>query len=136
MFFIFKKLDINNINNINNLSDSDIEELVYKTLLKDEPDPWYNEDDDSLKEYKSIQNKLDMYKEYKTLVNNSIELIKQIYEYNKKNEQKLFNNHNTFSSFDNIISNKLSMDTQKMTDRRTKLLKKNHFHLNTSILIT
>ena len=63
MFFIFKKLDINNINNINNLSDSDIEELVYKTLLKDEPDPWYNEDDDSLKEYKSIQNKLDMYKE-------------------------------------------------------------------------
>ena len=34
----FKKLDINNINN---LSDSDIEELVYKTLLKDEPGPGY-----------------------------------------------------------------------------------------------
>ena len=86
-----------------------------------------NEEDDSLKEYKSIQNQLEMYKEYKTLVNNSIELIKQIYEYNKKNEQKLFNNHNTFSSFDNIISNKLSMDTQKMTDRRTKLREKKSF---------
>ena len=43
-----------------------------------------NEEDDSLKEYKSIQNQLEMYKEYKTLVNNSIELIKQIYEYNIK----------------------------------------------------
>ena len=46
-----------------------------------------NEEDASLKEYKSIQNQLDIYKEYKSLVKNSLEIIVQIYECNKKNEK-------------------------------------------------
>jgi hypothetical protein len=86
-----------------------------------------NEEDASLKEYNSIQNQLNIYKEYKTLVNNSLNIIKQIYEYNKNNEQKLFTNQNTVTSFDSIISNKLSMDSQRMTDRRTKLREKKTF---------
>ena len=86
-----------------------------------------NEEDASLKEYKTIQNQLGIYKEYKSLVKNSLEIIVQIYEYNKKNEKKLFTNHNTFSAFDKIISNKLSMDSQRMTDRRSKLREKKSF---------
>ena len=86
-----------------------------------------NEEDTSLKDYKSILNQLDIYKDYKNLVNNSLDIIKQIYEYNKKNEVKLFTNQNTISYFDNIILNKLSMDSQRMTDKRTKLREKKSF---------
>jgi len=80
-----------------------------------------NEEDESLKEYKTIQSQLDMYKEYKILVNNSLETIKKIYEYDMKSEQKLLTNQNIISTFDNILLNKLTMDSQKMTDKRTKL---------------
>ena len=86
-----------------------------------------NDEDESLKEYKSIQNQLDIYKEYRQMEKNSFETIKQIYEYNKNNEQKLFINQNTVSSFDNIITNKLSMDSGRMTDKRTKLREKKSF---------
>ena len=86
-----------------------------------------NQDDSSLKEYKSIQNQLNMYKEYKDLVKKSLEVINQIYEYNKKNEQKLFNNQNIFNTFDNIILNVLTMDSQRMTDKRTKLREKKSY---------
>ena len=95
-----------------------------------------NEEDSSIKEYKSIQNQINLYKEYKHLVNDSLKVIIQIYEYNlKNNEQKLFNNHNTCLSFDEIILNKLNMDSQRMTDKRTKLREKKsflfkYFHLN------
>ena len=87
-----------------------------------------NDEDSSLKEFKSIENQLNMYKEYKSLVNNSLNIIKQIYEYNNNNsEQKLFTNQNTVLNFDKIISNKLSMDSKNMTDRRTKLREKKSF---------
>lgn len=88
-----------------------------------------NEEDPSLKEYKSIQCQIDMYKEYKNLINNSLNVIKQIHEYNSNsnNEHKLFSNQNTISSYDQIILNKLSMDSQNMTDKRTKLREKKSF---------
>ena len=86
-----------------------------------------NQEDSSLKEFKSIQSQLNIYKEYKDLIKNSLEVINQIYEYNKNNDQKLFNNQNISVAFDNIISNILTMDSQRMTDKRTKIREKKSY---------
>ena len=87
-----------------------------------------NDEDSNTEEFNIIKNQIDEYKEYKKLVDNSFETIKKIYDYNKENnEKKIFNNQNTYLSFDEIISNKLTMNSKGMTDKRSNLREKKSF---------
>ena len=76
---------------------------------------------------------INLYKEYLTLISNSEDVIKQIYEYNKG---EILNDLNISFYFDKIIINKLNMNSGEMTEKRTLLKEKksflfNYYHLST-----
>ena len=76
---------------------------------------------------------IEAYKEYKKLISNSENVIKQIYEY--KNGVILNNNININSCVEKIINNKLMMNSGEMTEKRNLLKGKKtflykYFHLN------
>ena len=75
---------------------------------------------------------INIYKEYISIIKNSEQVIKQIYEY--KNGE-ILNNQNINVYFDKIILNKLMMNSGEMTDKRSILRGKKsflfkYFHLN------
>ena len=73
-----------------------------------------NFEDENSEEYKIIENQIKLYKKFKNYLNNSLELIIKIFDYNQNNlNNELFNNHLTSIYLDLIISLKLKTNNQK-----------------------
>ena len=132
-------------NNANNINQKNIEQIIYIYLLliKSASSAKLNiiyllneQENPSLKEYEVIANQIKIYKDFNSNLNNSLDVIKQIFEYNQKSpDNKLFNNQYINSAFDETITAKLTMNSQTMTDEREKYKKEKsilfkYFHLN------
>ena len=78
-----------------------------------------NFEQENLDEYKYIQNQMKLYKKYKLYLKNSLEVIKQIFEYNGGTTGNyLFSNHNTNLYFDEILAIKIKENSQKIESRK------------------
>ncbi len=78
-----------------------------------------NFEQENLNEYKFIQNQMKIYKKYKTHLQNSLDVITKIYEYNGGTSGNyLFSNHNTNIYFDEILAIKIKENSQKIETRK------------------
>ena len=78
-----------------------------------------NFDEEFPEEYKIIEKEINQYKKYKMLLNNSLKVIKKIFDYNIKDiENKLFDNHLTSLYLDEILALKLKTNSQTISNRK------------------
>ena len=78
-----------------------------------------NFEGENLEEYKIIQDKINYYKKFKNLTNNSLKVINKIFDYNKKDiDTKLFNNHLTDSFLNEIVELKLKISSSTIDSEK------------------
>ena len=127
--FIIEYIE-NNQNNKNNIKGIDKQTLeiilgIYMKLMhkvsiaKSNLILNINFDDVNNDEYRCIQNQIKIYKKYKDLMDNSLKVIKKIYDHNKNDlKNKLFDNHLTDLYLDEILALKLKGNSQTITSRK------------------
>ena len=79
-----------------------------------------NFEEENIEGYQLIQNQIKIYKKYKSLLKNSLNIITQIYEYNGGTTGNyLFSNHNTNLYFDEILALKIKENSIKIEARKS-----------------
>ena len=77
-------------------------------------------EEENSEKYNGIRNQINLYKKYKSLRNNSMKMINNIYDYNRNDlDNKLFDSHSTDLYLDEILALKLKNTNQKISSSKS-----------------